>query len=78
MSRSYKHTPSCHHVKKDTWWKKHFNHVIRHVDDIPSGNAYRRINEPWLIADWHEVSTTYREVEEWLTVDEYERLYLRK
>ena len=32
--------------------KRYANHRIRHKDDIPDGNAYRKFTDPWDICDF--------------------------
>lgn len=57
MSRSYKHNPEyVDFVTPDTSFKKIFNRRLRRsqkCQDIPSGNAYKKMNCSWLIRDWH-------------------------
>lgn len=91
MSRSCKKTPSCHVVKRDGWYKKHYNRKLRraHKLDIPSGNAYRKMNEPWNIDDFHEIGLSYERfhdsqicwgkyVDEATCRNQYAKWYLRK
>ena len=91
MSRSYKKTPSCHVVKRDGWYKKHYNRKLRrtHLLDIPSGNAYRKMNESWNIDDFHEVGLSYERfrdsqirmgnyIDEPTSKMQYREWYLRK
>lgn len=61
MSRSYKHTPSCHIVKKDTDYKKIYNRWLRrkpiNLDDLDSKPSnYKKKYESYFIDDW--TSTT--------------------
>lgn len=54
MSRSYRHSPwmKC---AGDTEYKKIFNRKLRRCDDcqdIPDGNAYKKMNNSWDIADY--------------------------
>ena len=54
MSRSYKHHPyfKC---AGDTSYKKLFNRWLRRtkgIEEIPDGNAYRKIYCSWEIADF--------------------------
>lgn len=85
MSRSRKKTPCCHIVKKDTWFKRHFNRKLRRapidfgegVSSLPDGNAYRKANESWLIDDWRSVHVSFGEF--WSDDrNDYERWYIRK
>ena len=98
MSGSFKKTPSCHFVKKQSEQKKLFNRRLRRapavderqgVSSVPDGNAYRRANESYDIADWHDVGRSYedyraRHIRQGSYVDErtcrrqYEKQYLRK
>lgn len=92
MSRSYKKTPSCHIISKNGWMKKKFSRRVRKLgrsQDIPGGNAYRKLNDSYDIADWHDVGLGYddfrkRRIELGRYADErrcrndYERWYLRK
>lgn len=92
MSRSYKKTPSCHIVARDSWYKKHYNRKLRrnrNAQDIPDGNAYRKMNETWNIDDWHDVASTFEEfrkrriqyqgkADEATYRNEYEKWYFRK
>ena len=92
MTRSRKKTPCCHIVKKDTWFKGHYNRKLRRapidfaegVSSIPDGMAYRKANESWEIADWKDVGRTYGEYDPWRECSEeerrnsYERWYIRK
>lgn len=32
--------------------KRQANHRVRRVSDVPSGGAYRKFFEPWVICDW--------------------------
>ncbi len=61
MSRSRKHTPSCNVVKPDGAFKRFFNKRLRKMplDAIPSGGAYKRLNESWMIHDWREVGPSF-------------------
>lgn len=54
MSRSYKKFP-CYKCAGDKTNKKTFNRKLRRttgIEDIPSGNAYRKMNESWDINDF--------------------------
>ena len=69
MSRSRKKTPCCHIVKKEPWYKGHFNRKLRRrpidwdegVSSIPDGMAYRKANESWIIDDFKSVGVTFAE-----------------
>ena len=90
MTRSRKKTPCCHIVKKDTWFKGHYNRKLRRtpidyeegVSSIPDGNAYKRANESWFIDDWKSLFTTFEDWQDWDdgpdARNEYERWYIRK
>lgn len=85
MSRSYKHHPyfKC---AGDTSYKKLFNRWLRRtkdIDEIPDGNAYKKMYCSWEIADyifdasWEEFKQWYNnkdksEEELWA---EWKRLY---
>ena len=85
MTRSRKKTPCCHIVKKDSWFKGHYNRKLRRtpidfdegVSSIPDGMAYRKANESWMIDDFRSVGVTFGDFwdddRDW-----YERLYIRK
>ena len=54
MSRSYKHNVVIK-CAKDPWYKKHFSRKIRRSNkfqDIPNGNAYKKLNCSWDICDY--------------------------
>lgn len=91
MSRSYKHTPSCNCIKPDSSMKRIFNRKLRRTGqlDIPSGNAYRKMNESWEIHDWRVVGYSYArfrdhciehdpEFDERTCREEYDKWYRRK
>lgn len=75
MSRSYKKHPIIKYAgNKD--YKKRFNRKLRRttgIEDIPNGNAYKKMNESWDINDiidwcswekyksWNINNNTYRE-----------------
>ena len=71
--------------------KKYYNRKLRksHELDIPSGNAYRKINETSNIDDFHKVGLSYdcfcgsqirqcRYVDEATSITQYRKWYLRK
>jgi len=84
MTRSYKHTPCCHCAGHDGSWKAVFNRKVRRnpidfsegVSSIPDGNAYRKANESWLIADCKAVGLTFDEYHG--SRNGYEHFYIRK
>lgn len=92
MSRSRKKTPCCHVSRMhDRWFKKLFNRRVRKagLDDIPDGNAYRKMNKSWCIDEGKYVGVTYlgfrgffcsadEDVDEEACRKEYDRLYFRK
>ena len=67
MSRSYKKYPILKYAgNKD--YKKRFNRKLRrttNIEDIPDGNAYKKMNESWEINDiidrcsWEEYKKWY-------------------
>ena len=85
MTRSRKKTPCCHIVKKDGWYKSHFNRLLRRhpinyddgVSSIPDGKAYRKAHETWLIDDWKCVGITFGE-SRFEDRSMYEKWYIRK
>lgn len=60
MSRSYKKCP--YYGPKDKDYKKISNRKVRRRDDIPDGNAYRKVLDPWDICDHSTVVTWKDEV----------------
>lgn len=92
MSRSFKKTPSCHVSGHYPAMKRKFSRRLRRLPasvEIPGGYAYRKMNNAYDIADWHEVWHSYesfrekavasgRYVGEAQCRDEYARWYLRK
>ena len=48
MSRSFKRTPvQSYSGKGKRAYKRHLNHRLRHMPDLPSGGAYRRVPHDW-------------------------------
>lgn len=92
MSRSRKKTPSAHIVKKQGWMKAKLSRRVRKfgkASDITDGNACRKLNDSYDIADWHDTWTSFedfkrqqknwgRYVDEEQCRNDYERWYKRK
>lgn len=73
MSRSYK-KHKWFKCAGDTSWKKIYNRRIRRGNkqkytDIPNGNAYKKINNPWNIADYR-FDGSWESFKEWNWVRE--------
>lgn len=69
MSRSYRHgkyAPACY----DKSYKKIYNRRLRRSgkykdpESIPSGSAYKKLNEPWNIVDL-KIDTTWETYKKW-------------
>jgi len=55
MSRSYRapwFTDGYKNAGKRKFWKKNYSKVIRRIEDVPNGNAYRKFNDPYNICDF--------------------------
>ena len=52
MSRSYKHKGWIQDQSCKKFGKRFANKKVRRTDDVPSGNAYRRVYNPYNIADF--------------------------
>ena len=74
MSRSYKKHPIIKYAgNKD--YKKRFNRKLRRttkIDDIPNGNAYKKMNESWEIND---IVSRYTWPQYKLMSEEWDRYY---
>ena len=60
MSRSYKkHTWCTDYSRKTTaWQKRQANKAARRYnDELPKGNHYQKIYNPWFIHDWKSYET---------------------
>ena len=57
MSRSYKHVPCAHFVRRHGGMRRLFNKRVRHlgIDGVGSYGAYRKANEIWDDDDWRVV-----------------------
>lgn len=91
MSRSYKHTPRSGE-KKDSFFKRYFNHLVRRRKDCGNFNAYRKVR-PYAcyeICEYECVGLSFRDFRlqqqrrfgfhssDAELRDAYERLFLRK
>ncbi len=77
MSRSYRHTPIIGD-ENDQFFKRAFNHRIRKIKDIPNGNAYRKLNCSYAIADY-KFYQSKKNMEKFFNSDEeLEDWWLRK
>lgn len=78
-------------VGRDGHAKKRFSRIVRKTgpEDVPNGNAYRKMNETWDISDWHQVGLSYEAFKKWQIElgryanekqcrNEYAKWYLRK
>ena len=52
MSRSYKHKGWIQDQSCKKFGKRFANKKVRRTDDVPSGKAYRRVYNPYDIADF--------------------------
>lgn len=91
MSKSRKKHGFVHGAGHDGSWKKIFNRRLRQnkkFNDIPDGNAYKKLNCSWNISDWPHIAPTFEEfcsydwAKEGYSKEElknlYERWYYRK
>ena len=62
MSRSYKHVPCAHFVRRHGGMKRLFNKRERRlgIDAVGSHGAYRKANETWDDDDWRVVHHALR------------------
>ena len=57
MSRSYKHVPCAHFVRRHRGMKRLFNKRVRRlgIDVVGSYGSYKKVNEIWDDDDWRVV-----------------------
>ena len=77
MSRSYKKCPYCTDGSAGTTKekKKFANKKVRNTENVPSGNAYKKVFESWDIHDYVTHRTWAEAKREW---ENEENKYLRK
>lgn len=50
MSRSYRKVGGL--IDRNPWAKKYANRRLRHMKDVPSGNAFKKFTDPYEICDF--------------------------
>lgn len=65
MSRSYKHFPYCKDRNSSKWGKRQCNKRARKIQNLPNGNAYRKLTERWDYIYDYCSSMTWKEYKEW-------------
>lgn len=91
VSRSHRKTPCSHVSPIHGKYKKLYNRRLRRLgfDEVPDGNAYRRMNQSWNIDEARCIGTSYQAyrdsclrwgdfLDEETCRNEYEKYHLRK
>lgn len=61
MSRSFKHYPFCKDRESSKWGKRYCNKVVRKAKNLPNGNFYKKLVEPWDFIYDYSFSETFEE-----------------
>ena len=82
MSRSYKHVPCAHFVRRHKGMKRLFNKRVRRldIDGVGSYGGYKKANEIWDDDDWrvvHHMLDHYRALDA-EGARQYHRAFLAK